>query len=172
MARKSLQIVFGSQVHHLDYDPDDLCGTLSLDGQEMMPDCVQIAEGTWSLILDGRSCILNVQGDYPQLSVSSGLQTARVDLKNDLDLLLDKMGIKSGSSSTEFLVKASIPGLVKKVEIGEGDTVQKGSGLFILEAMKMENEIKSPVQGKIRRITVNEGDTVEKNQMLMEIDIQ
>lgn len=48
--------------------------------------------------------------------------------------------------------------------------VNKGDVLFILEAMKVMNEIKSPVSGIVRRIHVNKGDMVEYSQSILEIE--
>ncbi len=48
--------------------------------------------------------------------------------------------------------------------------VNKGDILFILEAMKVMNEIKSPVSGTVKRIHVNKGDMVEYSQAILEIE--
>lgn len=48
--------------------------------------------------------------------------------------------------------------------------VDKGDVLFILEAMKVMNEIKSPISGTLRKILVNNGDMVEFSQVILEIE--
>ena len=60
----------------------------------------------------------------------------------------------------EVLIKASMPGLVVKVNIQSGSKVEKNQPLAILEAMKMQNEIKAPDTGKVLEIFVKEGQTV------------
>ena len=55
--------------------------------------------------------------------------------------------------------------------IKEGDTVEKDQVLFILEAMKMFNEIKSPVAGKVVRIFPENGDLVEYGEKIVEIEV-
>jgi biotin carboxyl carrier protein len=67
------------------------------------------------------------------------------------------------------LISAQIPGLVTKIFHGVGDEVKTGDSLFLIEAMKMENEIKSPVAGVVKRIGVVEGQTVEKGTNIIEI---
>ncbi|HEY3054715.1 MAG TPA: biotin/lipoyl-containing protein [Thermoanaerobaculia bacterium] len=67
------------------------------------------------------------------------------------------------------MVKALMPGRVVRVMVSQGDTVQKGAGLLILEAMKMENEIQAPVDGIIDQIFVSSGDTVEGGAELIHI---
>jgi len=54
--------------------------------------------------------------------------------------------------------------------ISIGHRVNKGEVIFILEAMKVMNEIKSPVSGTIRKIHVNKGDMVEYSQAILEIE--
>jgi biotin carboxyl carrier protein len=67
----------------------------------------------------------------------------------------------------EEILTAPIPGLITKIKIREGDTIQEGDGLILLEAMKMENEIKAGSPGKIKKILVSEGMPVEKDQPML-----
>lgn len=170
MAEKQLHIQIQGQEFKLFYDPEDPCRSPRLDDRDLQPDCRELSPGIWSILLDSHSFILSIQGTYPNITVSDSRQTFEFSLKNDLDLMLDKLGMKGGNSKNESSLKASIPGLVKKIEVKPGDSVEKGQGLLILEAMKMENEIKSALSGKILKIHVEEGMTVEKNQVLMEIE--
>jgi biotin carboxyl carrier protein len=52
------------------------------------------------------------------------------------------------------------------VLVGEGDEVEAGSGVLVMEEMKMQNEIKSPKKGTIRKIPVSEGDAVNPGDVL------
>jgi biotin carboxyl carrier protein len=54
--------------------------------------------------------------------------------------------------------------------VAEGDPVEKGQGLVIVEAMKMENEVRSPVTGAVREIKVKPGDTVEGGAVLLVVE--
>lgn len=64
-------------------------------------------------------------------------------------------------------VVAPMPGLVVRVEVSEGDRVEEGQGIVIVEAMKMENELRASGPGVVERIHVAEGDAVEKDQLLV-----
>ncbi len=64
-------------------------------------------------------------------------------------------------------VEAPMPGLIVRIDVEEGDEVQEGDELLILEAMKMENSIYAPVSGVVKKIYVKEGDNVEKDQVLV-----
>jgi biotin carboxyl carrier protein len=65
-----------------------------------------------------------------------------------------------------------MPGMVVKVEVREGDSIKKGEGLVILEAMKMENELKAPVNGRISSVHVQRGAAVEKGEKLVTIQTE
>jgi pyruvate carboxylase subunit B len=65
------------------------------------------------------------------------------------------------------MVRAPMPGLVTKLQVKVGDPIEKGTGLVILEAMKMENEIRSPIKGIVTHIEVQARSNVEKGQPLM-----
>jgi biotin carboxyl carrier protein len=65
-------------------------------------------------------------------------------------------------------VRAPMPGLVVKVEVAEGDEVEAGQGLVIVEAMKMENELKAEAAGVVARVHVAPGQAVDKDQVLVD----
>lgn len=70
----------------------------------------------------------------------------------------------------EKKVEAFIPGTIQRIMAKEGQEVEVGTPLLILEAMKMRNEVLSPVSGVIKKIFVNEGEMVPKLHLLLEID--
>jgi pyruvate carboxylase subunit B len=67
-------------------------------------------------------------------------------------------------------VVATMPGMVIKVEVVEGDAVREGQGIVIVEAMKMENELRATGSGRVARVHVRRGDAVTKDQILVEIE--
>ncbi len=67
-------------------------------------------------------------------------------------------------------LKAPIPGVVFKVVAKEGDKVNAGDAIIILEAMKMENAVGSPVDGTITEIKFKEGDQVAGGDVLAIIE--
>jgi pyruvate carboxylase subunit B len=62
-----------------------------------------------------------------------------------------------------------MPGLIISVPVREGQEVEKGDKVVILESMKMENELHSPRNGVVNHVYVEEGDSVEKDQLLATI---
>ena len=63
-------------------------------------------------------------------------------------------------------VISPMPGTILKVNAAEGQAVKAGDVIFILEAMKMENEIVAPCDGTIKQILVTKGSTVDTDQIL------
>jgi biotin carboxyl carrier protein len=84
-----------------------------------------------------------------------------------IQLLLKSMGMDTAMGKKINEIKAPMPGLVLRVPIKEGDSVSKGEGLLVLEAMKMENSIKALGDVVISKIHVKPGQAVEKNQLLV-----
>lgn len=93
-----------------------------------------------------------------------------VEIANDLDQLITKMGFEVGSVKHINAIKAPMPGLILEINVVVGQTVQENDNLIILGAMKMENSFHSPRNGVIKSIAVAVGDAVEKGQLLIEFE--
>jgi len=90
-----------------------------------------------------------------------------VQIKEPVDLMLDKLGINSKSTKKVNNLKAPMPGLVIKILAEQGKHYKAGDALMILEAMKMENVFKAAADVTIKAIEITERQTVEKGQILM-----
>jgi pyruvate carboxylase subunit B len=69
------------------------------------------------------------------------------------------------------VVRAPMPGLVVRVEVAVGDQVAAGTGLVVVEAMKMENELRAPGAGVVTTVHVAAGATVEKGAPLVTLQL-
>lgn len=67
-------------------------------------------------------------------------------------------------------VQAHITGTVWKIEVKEGDSVQEGDTVVILESMKMEMPVESPASGRVKEIKVKEGSPVEEGAVLLVLE--
>ena len=114
--------------------------------------------------------VLNVNFDTKELKIRHNHSTHVLDYKNELDIVLDQMGIKRTFEALNTDVKAPMPGKVLQVVVAEGDEVKKGDAILILEAMKMENVLKAEGDCIIKKVLVNTEESVEKNQILIELD--
>ena len=73
--------------------------------------------------------------------------------------------VAGGSSVT-----APMPGTILGVNVKEGDVVNAGQPIFVLEAMKMESDITAPAAGTIRGLAVRKGEAVEVGQLLCSVE--
>lgn len=110
--------------------------------------------------------------EYDQFTVRFTLngQWCSVDVRDEQDLLLDRLGFKTAAEIGEGALNAPMPGKILEILVEEGDEVTMGDPVAVLEAMKMENELKAPVDGVVSTITAAEGDSLEKNALILEIE--
>jgi methylmalonyl-CoA carboxyltransferase 1.3S subunit len=75
-----------------------------------------------------------------------------------------------GSVNEDKVCRSPINGTVVRVVAQEGQNIQPGDILIVLEAMKMETNITAPEAGKIAAIKVNAGDSVKAEQVVVELE--
>ena len=138
---------------------------VSVDGNEFLVDGKKTGRTNYSLIVDNRSFEIEVDNSEDQYRVL-------VDGRNYHVHLVDERRMRVGGAQSGLQlqgrqkVAVPMPGKVIAVLVPEGDTVEKGQGLVIVEAMKMENEVRSPVPGQVKEIRVKPGDAVEAGAVL------
>ncbi len=110
-----------------------------------------------------------LEADYQAKSFVFRIQgkTIRIHLKNELDLLVEALGMAQSVETTVSEITAPMPGLIVGLNVAEGQAISQGDSVLTLEAMKMENVIKSPIDGTVSAIHVKTGDSVDKNQVLI-----
>lgn len=74
---------------------------------------------------------------------------------------------RRSSAGAGGVVRAPMPGLVVRVQVSEGQHVQPGTGLVVVEAMKMENELRAARAGVVTKVHVRAGTAVEKGATLV-----
>ena len=122
--------------------------SMLIDGQSYEA-YVYPVEDEWQVLLFGRQYPLKVENEREKR------------LRSSVGGKVQELG--------EFQLKAPMPGLVVAVPVDEGQQIEKGQVLVILELMKMQNELKSPRAGKIERIKVKAGESVEQRQLLLSV---
>ena len=81
----------------------------------------------------------------------------------------DLAGAGQGTSGPAPLI-APMPGMIVRVAVQVGDTVQPGQGLVVMEAMKMENELRATTAGTVTSVLATPGTAVEKGAVLLELE--
>ena len=138
----------------------------SLDTQE-------IADKHYHLLKENRSFKAEVFTEnflQRQYDIKINSNTYKVAISNELDLLIEEMGLSLGNAQIINDIKAPMPGLILEVNVEEGAEVQEGDYLLVLEAMKMENTLTAPRDGVVKSVSIKKGETVEKNQLLIEME--
>lgn len=150
---------------------DDERNTLDLDGNIYDYQLHALDNGIFVLRLGSKTyTIANAIVEDGKVSFSVDGHFFSFPVKDEQQILLAEMGFKDMAASGEGKLTAPMPGKVLEILVSEGDDVQQGDPLIILEAMKMENELKAPVAGKIANIAVQSDTSVEKNTLLIEIE--
>jgi biotin carboxyl carrier protein len=142
-----------------------------VNGQQVQLDIAAIGENYFHVLFKDKSYRAEiVKSDRTSKSFTVKINGTLYDIqvKNKVDLLLEKMGMQNGASGKINSIKAPMPGLIIDLKVKEGDTVKQNDPLLILEAMKMENIIKAPGDGIVKHVKVKKGNSVEKNQILIE----
>jgi biotin carboxyl carrier protein len=143
-----------------------------LNNEKMQIDLSKISEKQFHVLHQNKSYLaeivsVNEEEKIVQIRINNNIYQA--SLKNNLDILLAKMGMNNVASSKANDLKAPMPGLVLKIMVEENQVVKKGDSLLILEAMKMENVLKAAGDGIIKSIKVKQRQAVEKGQLLIQI---
>lgn len=145
-------------------------GNITINGEDFVWDISQINSNNFHIIQNNQAYtaeILSIDKSEKLVTLKLNGKKVIVELKDKLDLLLEKLGMDNLVSAQVNDIKAPMPGLIFEISIKEGDEVKKGDPIMILEAMKMENVLKSPGDGIVKAIKVKKGDSVEKNQVLV-----
>lgn len=145
---------------------------VQVDGDPVEAELASVAgSGSRSLLLEGASRSWTAQGNGGgRWSLHSGGRTLEAEVADERTHAIRSMARASAAAAGPKPVRAPMPGLIVKVEVAVGDTVGKGHGLVVMEAMKMENELTAESAGRVRKILVAPGDTVEKDQVLVELE--
>ena len=111
---------------------------------------IQFNDGKWEVTIDGK--LYEVETD----------QGSRRGQRKKRDS-------NRGGRVSSGVISSAIPGKIVSLLVSEGDKVDSGSVVIVLEAMKMQNEIKAGIDGKVEKIMCKPGERIEANVPLMEI---
>ncbi|MBI2088331.1 MAG: biotin/lipoyl-binding protein [Deltaproteobacteria bacterium] len=142
---------------------------VSVDGNEFLVDGKKTGLSGYSLIVDNRSFEVDVDVAEDEYSVLVDGRSYHVEL-------VDERRMRLGGLQAGILVEGRqeisvpMPGKIIAVLVAEGDRVEKGQGLVIVEAMKMENEVRSPISGEVKEIRVKAGDAAEAGAVLLVVE--
>jgi biotin carboxyl carrier protein len=123
----------------------------------------------YSLLLDGQSYESYVYAGEDALQVFLHGSHYQATVEDEREKRLRSASRGNVAENAEFQLRAPMPGLVVAIPVKDGQTVNKGDVLVVLESMKMQNELKSPRSGTISRMRIKIGDSVELKQTLLSV---
>ena len=143
---------------------------IAINGQIQEVDFVAVGgQMVFSLLINGRSYESYVYETEEGLQVLMRGRLYNVKVEDERDKRLRAAAGGGVAEGGEFNLKAPMPGLVVAIPVSEGQAVEKGQVLLILESMKMQNELKAPKAGIVTRIRVKPGESVEQRQALLSV---
>lgn len=138
---------------------------VAVDGQPLELDYEEVDNlGQVALLAGGRSWAVSIEGDEHAVSATIAGHLYAVELEDERERAAH--AAERESSKGGGVVKSVMPGIVVKLLVKEGDTVEKGQSLLILEAMKMQNEIAAPAAGVVKTLHVREREAVSSGAKL------
>jgi len=141
--------------HPVEIDPQDLEAV-----KEVEP-------GVYSVLMDGRSFEVRTIAAQDVLSVETGGRRFTVEVRDPRNASRQS---RAATGSGRQRISAPMPGKVVRLLIREGDAVDIGQGLIVVEAMKMQNEMKASRAGRVVEVFVRDGDTVTAGDTLVVIE--
>lgn len=130
---------------------------------------VEDIEGRSLVLLDNRAFEVTLErkpGGLQKATLNGLRSEILVQSERDRRLSFGKATSQAGSGWTT----SPMPGRIVKVLVEEGDHVEKGAALVIIEAMKMQNELLAEHAGVVNKVRVRAGDTVERDAELVRIE--
>jgi biotin carboxyl carrier protein len=141
---------------------------VAIDGAERLVDAKAVRPGTWSLVIDGRSFLVDLDPRRGAVAASVGASEAVLRVEDALHRRLASAASPRTAQRGET-IRAPIAGKVVKVLVAVGDTVAPGSPVIVLEAMKMENELIAERGGTVASIGKAAGQAVDTGDVLVEL---
>jgi biotin carboxyl carrier protein len=142
---------------------------VSVNGRELDVDLATVEPGSYSLLVGGEAVEAVVVRDGSRRYVVVDGRTV---------VLAEAAGEAQTSAAVEDIVagiqtiRAPMPGKVVKIVAAEGDAVEKGRTVIVVEAMKMEHPLAAAGPGVVRKISCSEGQNVDADQLLAEVEIE
>jgi biotin carboxyl carrier protein len=142
---------------------------ISLDGNTLDASAVEVAPNIFSVLLSGDSHQIRIA---PRPDGTLTLHTGLAEYHAEVTDPRSWRGRRQGAVEAEGRqqITAPMPGKVVRLLVKQGDSVEAGQGLLVVEAMKMQNEIRSPKRGKIEKLFAQEGQPVNAGEVLLWVE--
>lgn len=142
---------------------------VTIDGEARDVDARAVRPGTWSVVIAGKSYLVDLDRRRTGIAASVGASEAMLQVEDALHRRLAQAAQPRGGASRGETLRAPIAGKVVKLLVAPGDAVAPGTAVIVLEAMKMENEIVSERGGTVTAVHKQAGQAVDTGDVLIEL---
>ena len=157
----------GDRTFEIEVNADD---QITVDGRVHAIDFRSVSgQPVYSLLIDGQSYEACVQPTEAGLEVLLQGRLHVVEVEDEGHRKLREASRGPALHSGEVVLKSPMPGLIMAVLVTDGQAVERGQDLIILESMKMQNVLKAPRAGAVTHVQVRPGDRVEQDQVLLKV---
>lgn len=150
----------GNKTYKIGFEEKEELSLFSIDDEQKEIEFLRIDESTYSILVDNRSITVGVfregkkiqvfhEGDLYEIEAVSGRDASQTEGAGSLN------------------ITAPMHSRVVKILKKQGDSVEVGDSVIVVEAMKMESELKASASGTVKEVRVKEGETVEKDSVLV-----
>jgi len=163
------EVLLAGKTRVVELTRQDGAWKISLDGNTLDANAVEVAPNIFSVLLSGDSHQIRIA---PRADGTLTLHTGLAEYHAEVTDPRSWRGRRQGAVEAEGrqLITAPMPGKVVRLLVKQGDSVEAGQGLLVVEAMKMQNEIRSPKSGKIEKLFAQEGQPVNAGEVLLWVE--
>jgi acetyl/propionyl-CoA carboxylase alpha subunit len=141
---------------------------LQIQGEQYEADVIDVSPGRYSIVWGGKVFDVHVDAlRNGEFHVSLRDRRFAVELVDPRKL--KSLRQRHADSSGVVSISSPMPGKIVRLLVADGQAVEPGQGVVVVEAMKMQNELKAPKSGTIKNLNAHEGKTVNAGEELMVI---
>ncbi len=141
---------------------------VAIDGAEQLVDARAVRPGTWSILLDGKAFLVDLDHRKTAIAATVGAGEVSLVVEDALHRKLAAAAAPRGVARGES-IRAPIAGKVVKVLVELGAVVEPGTPVIVLEAMKMENELVAERGGTVTAVHKAAGQAVDTGDLLVDL---
>ena len=156
-------IAIDGKHYRLDLNQVDGRWTCRLDGRDVEVDAVLARRDVLSLRIGNQAYEVKCERVGSDTHIWVGSRRYAAEVRDPRSL---RGRVRAADEHGPKKLTAPMPGKVVRVLVAQGDAVEAGAGVLVVEAMKMQNEVKSPKKGIIQKIQVQEGAAVNAGDVL------
>jgi len=154
------------EASRLEVRPHDELFEVEVDGKKNVVSISWISPAHLSILLEGKSFNVEVERFGKKYQVTTRGEVYGFSVTDEREVVTTEKPHVEG----KLVVTAPMPGLVVEIMCSDGEQVEAGPGILVLEAMKMQNEITAPASGIITGIPVESGSSVNLGDSLFIIE--